>query len=279
MQETAGKVTAKPSIDMFFLLAKILGVIAVPSNVVVMIGLVGAMLLPTGFARRGRRLLVASVLLTAVIGLFPLGNVMLLPLEDRFPHWDPSRGAPDGIIVLGGVINTDISAARGEISVGDAAERLLVIAQLARRYPSARIVFSGGNGELNFSGLAEADFVQQLFQSFGIPCGRILLERESRDTAENARYAKRSAEPKPGERWLLVTSAVHMPRAVGAFRMVGFAVEAYPVDWQTRGREDLWSLSGSLLGGFAAADAAAHEWVGLLVYRLTGRTSELYPGP
>jgi uncharacterized SAM-binding protein YcdF (DUF218 family) len=211
--------------------------------------------------------------------VIPLGNAMLLPIENRFPHWDASRGAPDGVIVLGGVINSDISAARGEISVGDAAERVLVIAELARRYPTARIAFSGGNGELDSRALAEADFVEQLFQSFGISHGRILLERDSRDTAENARYAKRSVNPKPGERWLLVTSAAHMPRAVGAFRMVGFPVAAYPVDWQTRGWEDLWSLPGSLSGGFAAADAAAHEWVGLLIYWLIGRTSELFPGP
>src|SRR5262249_55581276 len=124
-----------------------------------------------------------------------------------------------------------------------------------------------------------ADFVQQLFQSFGIAGQRILLERSSRDTAENARYTKALVNLKPGDRWLLVTSAVHMPRAMGAFRMIGFPVEAYPVDWQTRGFQDLWSLSGSLLEGFGTADAAAHEWVGLFTYWLTGRIPELFPSP
>ena len=264
---------------MFFLLAKIFGFIVVPSNVVVLVGLLGATLLLTRSSRIGRLLLVTCVLSIALIGLFPLGTAMLLPLEDRFPPWDLSRGVPAGIIVLGGVINTDLSEGRGEVSVSDAAERVIVIAELARRYPAARVVFSGGNGTLNSSGLAEADFAGRLFESFGIPQEHILLENRSRDTTENAVNTKSLVDPKPGERWLLVTSAVHMPRAVGAFRMVGFPVEAYPVDWQTTGNKDLLSLSGSLLEGFGPIDIAAHEWIGLLVYWLTGRTSELFPGP
>jgi DUF218 domain len=105
------------------------------------------------------------------------------------------------------------------------------------------------------------------------------LEDRSRDTDENARQSKAIAQPRPGERWLLVTSAYHMPRAVGAFRRAGFAVEAYPVDWRTRGQQDFIQPFSSVSDGLKRLDTAAHEWVGLLVYWLTDRSSALFPGP
>src|SRR5262249_37401970 len=108
---------------------------------------------------------------------------------------------------------------------------------------------------------------------------RIVVERKSRDTAENATFAKQLVMPKPGEHWLLVTSAIHMPRAVGVFRKMGFAVDAHPVDYQTGGIHDLWTFSASLMGGIGMLDRAAREWTGLLVYWVTGRISEPFPGP
>jgi len=87
--------------------------------------------------------------------------------------------------------------------------------------------------------------------------------------------------PNPGasDPWLLVTSAAHMPRAVGVFRREGFYIQPYPVDWRTRGRED-WAVPFRWASsGLARVDAAAHEWVGLVVYYLTGRTLTLFPAP
>jgi uncharacterized SAM-binding protein YcdF (DUF218 family) len=119
----------------------------------------------------------------------------------------------------------------------------------------------------------------RLFESLGLPAARVEFEAKSRNTAENALFAKQLVAPKVGERWLLVTSALHMPRAVGAFRAVGFPVEAHPVDWRTEGPRALMSISGSAVDGLLVTDAAIHEWVGLLAYWITGRTSELLPGP
>jgi uncharacterized SAM-binding protein YcdF (DUF218 family) len=117
-----------------------------------------------------------------------------------------------------------------------------------------------------------------MLDSFGIPRQRVLLEDRSRNTYENALFTRELVKPKPGQRWLLVTSAWHMPRAVGCFRRVGFPVEAYPVDWHTWPRLH-WSLSRSFGGGLAGLDTAVHEWLGLLAYRVTGRTSALFPAP
>jgi len=262
----------------FFPASKILGFFALPSNLLLALALAGILLMPTRFARIGRKLLVLSVLLLALIGFSPIGNALMLPLEQRFPKWDASRGTPNGIVVLGGAISPDVSAVRGQPALNEAAERVTAIAELARRYPAARFVYSGGAGSL-FSEPSEADFVLPLWESFGIARERILLETRARNTAENALFSKVLADPKPGERWLLVTSALHMPRAIGIFRSAGFAVEAYSVDWRTRGTDDLFWLMGSFADGLARTDAAAHEWVGLFVYWLTGRSAELFPGP
>lgn len=263
---------------MFFFLSKFLAFFTKPSNLLFLLALTGLVLMATRYARTGRKLLAVSVILLLVFGISPPGRQLVLVLEGRFPAWHASRGAPDGIIVLGGAIEPDVSAARGEIALSGAAERMTIVADLARRYPSAKFVFTGGSPGL-FGGAREADYVLPLWESFGIARDRIVLERDSRNTAENATLTKALVNPKPGERWLLVTSSWHMPRSVGVFRKAGFEVEPYPVDWVSPGRGGVPGLSGSFAGGLHAIDNAAHEWLGMLMYWLTGRSSELFPGP
>jgi uncharacterized SAM-binding protein YcdF (DUF218 family) len=264
---------------MFFYLSKILGFFAIPSNLVIVLGIVGVLLLRTRFARAGRRLAAGSLVVLAIIGLSPVGNALIIPLEQRFPSWDHGRGAPDGIVVLGGAISPDVSAARHEPALNEAAERLTVVVELARRYPEARILFTGGVGELVSSAPPEAEFALLQFERLGIARTRILAEDKSRNTVENAVFSLELAKPKAGERWLLVTSAYHMPRAIGVFRKAGFAVEAYPVDWRTRGPQDALRPFPTLGDGLRRTDTAVREWVGLAVYWLTGRSSALFPGP
>lgn len=267
---------------MSFVLSKVLGLLVLPSNLLIEIGLVGIVLLLTPFRRLASWLVVSSVVLIAVVGFSPLGHLLILPLEERFPPWDPSQdaalGPPVGIVVLGGAIAPEISMARGSAALNEAAERVTVTAELARRYPDARIVFSGGSGSL-FDATAEAPIAVKEFEALGIAHERITAEEQSRNTIENAVFSRLVAQPKPGERWLLVTSAFHMPRAIAAFRAAGFPVEAYPVDYRTRGPIDATAPFALLPAGLTMTDTAMHEWAGLLAYRLAGETSELFPGP
>jgi uncharacterized SAM-binding protein YcdF (DUF218 family) len=265
--------------QMFFVLSKVLGFFAIPSNLAIALGLLGVALLATRLARTGRFLTVASLIALALLGLSPLGNALIIPLEQRFPPWDDTRGPPDGIVVLGGAITPDVSAARNEVALDEAAERVTATVALARRYPQARIVYSGGSGALIFRESSEAVWAVRLFESLGVPQARIIAEEQSRNTEENAVFSMLLAMPQPGERWLLVTSAYHMPRAMGVFRQAGFPVEAYPVDWRTRGPQDALRPFATLGSGLERADTAVHEWVGLLVYWLTGRSAALFPGP
>src|SRR5437764_1552721 len=140
---------------MFFVLAKILGFFALPSNVLIVIGLFGVALAAVRRARAGGRLIVTSIVLLAIMGFSPFSNALLLPLEARFPPWDPTRGAPTGIVVLGGAIETLVTARRPEVSLNEAAERMTAAVTLARRYPQARILFSGGSAQLIFEGPLE----------------------------------------------------------------------------------------------------------------------------
>jgi uncharacterized SAM-binding protein YcdF (DUF218 family) len=264
---------------MFFTLSKLLGFFALPSNTLISIGLVGLVLLCTRYTRLASWLIVTSLVLIAVAGLSPLGNALILPLEQRFPPWDASRGAPDGIVLLGGMIVPDISAARGTVSLNEAAERITATAELARRYPAARIVMTGGSSALIFDEGPEAFFAVQQLEALGVAHDRITAEEQSRNTIENAVFSRLIANPKPGERWLLVTSAYHMPRAMAVFRAADFPVEAYPVDWRTRGPTDVVRPFPSLSDGLRRTDTAVHEWVGLLAYWLTGKTAALFPAP
>jgi uncharacterized SAM-binding protein YcdF (DUF218 family) len=261
-----------------YALSKIAGFFVVPSNLIMLVGIGGALLLRTRFVRAGWRLAITSLVLLAIAGLSPLGNMLILPLEERFPPWDASGGAPDGLVVLGGAVTADIAAARNDMALNEAAERMTATVELARRYPNARIIFSGGDGGLIYGG-NESDAALRLFERLGLAADRVAVEDRSRNTFENALFSKRIAEPKAGERWLLVTSAYHMPRAMGMFRMAGFPVEPFPVDWRTRGLEDAWRPFPTLAEGLRRTDTAVREWAGLVIYWLSGRSSELFPGP
>lgn len=266
---------------MFFVLSKTVGILLQPSNDLLLIGLVGLVLCATRFGRAGRRLMGVSLVLLTIAGSFPVGTLLSHVLENRFPPWNPAHGAPDGIIVLGGALDPALSQKRGSPQLSGQAERVTIVAKLAREYPKARIVYSGGNAALFPHAPAEADYVMPLWTSFGIPRDRVTLETRSRNTYENAVFTKALVKPKPGQHWLLVTSAQHMPRAIGCFRRVGFPVEAYPVDYHTAPHVGLGALLPrfALGGNLGMLDNAMHEWVGLFAYWVTGRTSSLLPGP
>lgn len=262
---------------MYFFLSKTMGFFAVPSNLLLCLGFGGIVLSLTRFAAFGRKLMTSCLVLLVLIGILPVGIALTVPLESRFPQWQAGSEPPAGIIVLGGAIDPSISIAHGQVSIRHAAGRIIAAVELARRYPNCRIVFSGGNADFTQGRFREADAAAKFFEAMGLDRDRIILERESRNTSENAIFTKRLIAPKNGERWLLVTSAMHMPRAIGVFRENGFSLEAYPVDYRSKGWADLWQAPTSLLNRIGEADRAIHEWIGLIIYRITGRSAEMFP--
>jgi uncharacterized SAM-binding protein YcdF (DUF218 family) len=250
-----------------------------PSNLLVAVSAGGILLLAMGFARLGRQLAGAGVALLLVFGLSPAANWLILPLEMRFPPPQLDGRRVDGIVVLGGALLERQTLAHGPAVLNDAGERLVAMADLARRFPDARVIFTGGAGVYSGAPIPEGEVLRRKLGEFGLPEGRVIIESRSVNTHENATLTKAIADPKPGETWLLVTSAWHMPRSVGIFRQQGWDVVAYPVDHRTAGWGDAWRWFGTVSEGLRRTDVAVKEYVGLAVYRLTGRTNALFPAP
>lgn len=262
---------------MFFVLSKTVGYFLVPSNLIMAFGMVGLGLIFAKRRRMGGWLLVGCVAALLLCGFLPIGVLMLLPLETRFSPWSPETGDPEGIIVLGGGLDPELTAARGTPAADGA--RVVVAAELAHRYPKARLVYVGGNPNLHSATLSEAGVAEGIFKNLGIPEDRVQLERKSRNTDENVRFFMELVNPNPCERWVLVTSASHIPRSMGLFRKAGLNVEPYPVDWRTSGWSDIYAIQANPISGLVLTDRATHEWLGLIAYRVTGKIDELFPSP
>ncbi len=267
---------------MSYVVSKVLGTLLAPTHLALSALVAGLILASFGrMARAGRRIAAFGLVLLLVLGFAPVGNWLIYPLEQRFADVPPPA-ADDriaGIIMLGGFESGGISASRPGLALTEAGERLTEGLRLALRHREARVVFTGGPATLIVGGVSGAGPVGAFLRDAGIADSRIVLEGRSRTTYENALYTRDLVAPKPGERWLVVTSAAHMPRAVGVFRKAGFDVVPYPVDYRTGADGDLWDIQRALVDGLARSDAAAREWMGLVAYWLQGRTSALWPGP
>lgn len=260
---------------MSFLLSKVLWELVRPSTFLLLTALGGALLLWSRFYRTGRALLAGSLLLLLLPALLPLAALLERPLENHFPQPTlPPR--VDGIVILGGAENPATSAARQQAVLNGAGERWLKGLELAQRYPEARLVFSGGSSALSGEGLTSATVAERIFDDFGLDPARTVLESRSRNTHENARYTAQQLRPRTGERWVLISSAMHLPRAVGLYRKAGWQVIPYPVDYRSSGRARL-DPSLRFAEELEDFDAAVREWLGLVAYRLMGRTDNLFP--
>lgn len=266
-----------PGRQMFFIASKILWAPLQPSTLLVTCTLLGASLTLAPFARIervGLRLLRIAGGMLIFCALTPLCVLLARPLEDAFaqPRLD-QLGEPKGIIVLGGAINATLTRARGPTALNSSGARATEGAALAHRYPGALLVFSGGSANLVGRQMPEGDAARAFFLRLGIPEDRILIERRSRSTFENGQLTRDLIGPKPGERWILVTSALHMPRAAGVFEKAGFDVVPYPVAYLTSGEPiDYWNYTLSPLAALSLLDESAKEWLGLAAYWVTGKT-------
>ncbi|MDR6770427.1 YdcF family protein [Azospirillum sp. BE72] len=261
-----------------FILSKLLWGVVAPGNALVLTVAMGALLLRTRrWQRAGKRMVTLAAVLLLLVTYTGLGALVALPLENRFPKAEP-EGRIDGIIMLGGALNPPITADRGDPSLNDAAERILGFADLVRRHPQAKAVFTGGSGRLLGQEYKEDVTARAALAQAGIPDDRVIYEAQSRNTWENAVFSKDMVKPAPGERWVLVTSAMHMPRSVGIFRAVGWEVIPYPVDYRTRTGAKPY-LRFEFGQNLVILDDAVREWIGLTAYWLMGRTESLFPAP
>lgn len=263
---------------MFFNASKILWFLGQPSSFILIIIVTGAVLLILGRMKTGRRFTVVGAALYLFFGLSPAGHLLMTPLEERFPRPELSPSfSPRGIIILGGAVDVMVSAARPEAALNEAGERMIEAVALARRYPGAKLVFTGGSADLIYEADPETVAAERFFRAFGIPAEQVIYERQSRNTHENAVRTRETLGDLSGGDWLLVTSAFHMPRSMELFRKAGFNVIPWPVDYRTRGWVDATRFFSRPSEGLRRTDLAVKEWAGLLLYWLSGRTRVLFP--
>ena len=250
-----------------------------PSNAIALTIAAGAVVSATRFRRIGVAISAISAFVLLFCGLGSAGVWLLRPLEDRFER-PANLTTPDGIIVLGGDISPAMFEQRGVLATTGA--RLTEAVALARRFPLAQIVFTGGSSNLFGKSIPEAEAAERFLAAMGVPSGRTTFEARSRNTSENAMLTRDFVSPKPGERWLLVTSAFHMPRAMGAFRHAGrcHRVAAWPADYLTFGAQSEWGMpNGWVADGLRLVDLGAKEWMGLIAHRLTAGWMKFLPSP
>lgn len=263
---------------MGFTIGKIFAALTSPGNLLLLAMLAGTIWILAG-RRWGRLPLAAGLLGLLLIATTPVSIWILLPLEERFPQPNPDTfGAVDGIIVLGGAVMPLGSKDHGAPQLTRDAERMTVVPGLLRRFPMARLVFTGGSGDPRNPDDREAPFALAQLADWGVDTSRVTLEGASRNTWENAVFT--APQLRSGERWLLVTSAAHMPRAMGVFRTAAPAVTfiAYPVAYDAN-RSEFWRFGLNLTDNLDRFDKAAYEWRGLLAYHLAGHIPGVWPGP
>jgi len=261
-----------------FLFTKLLAFLLNPISLFIAGLVLSLMLLMTRrWYRKGRALLGLVLLAYAAFGMFPLGAWAVNVLEDRFAtvrDHDPSIG---GILVLGGTVSTVMTREREQVSVGGSAERLTEFMRLARAHPDAKLVYVGGQGRVFDRKPSEAEVAERFLRETGMDTRAVWFEDRSRNTEEGARMS--FDQLKPGSKpWVLITSARHMPRAVGLYRKAGWTVIAHPTDYLTLpGGEISWTPTWP--GGLGMANEALYEWAGLVYAWARGKIDRPFPGP
>ncbi len=261
---------------MGFFLSKIVWFLVDPLLILLLLAGLGLLLHRLDRRGLGAWLTRVAMLVLALCGILPVGQWLLTPLQDRFPPLDELSGEVDGIIVLDGGLDLGAIGRSGMPELGASGDRITAMVVLMRRYPEARVVYTGGSGLVLGGDARGADAIPGILEQLGIEPSRITLERESRNTYENAIYTRALVEPAASERWLLLTSAWHMPRSIGVFRTAGWEPIPVPVDYREgalfefplRPSERLYQLK-----------IAITEWVGLLSYRMLGRSDAWFPSP
>lgn len=255
---------------MFWLLSKLFWLIAQPPALIGLLVLAGLVLTHTRWLRFGRALIGLGLALLMVFGFTNTGELMLQPLEARYqrPASFPTDAA--GLIVLGGGTVNDVSSARGLYELADSGDRFVEAARLALAHPDLKVLVTGGRGSLEGGGDSDAQGTARLFRAFGLDGPRFLYEDTSRNTHENAVNSAALLHPVDGQRYVLITSAFHMPRAVALFERAGFAVIPWPVDYRTKGEQSLALSPVYAIDNLDAFGTALREWIGLFAYWAAG---------
>lgn len=258
----------------FFHFSKIGWFFLDPANILIAMLVLGFVMMFTHFRYIGQGVIGLSLFSILIITFLPIDNLLIRPLENYYPsllRQDLPKHV-DGIIVLGGAVSPTASIHRNQIQINDSAERLTSFLELAKHYPNAKLIYSGGSGSLFAQGKKEADIVKDWMAVNATELlPRTLFENQSRNTYENATLSKALAKPQNGDTWILITSASHMPRSKAIFDKQNWNTIPYPVDYQTHG-DSIWDSHGvDFIGNLYLIRKAVKEYVSTFAYWLSGK--------
>lgn len=257
--------------ELNFILSKLFWLFAAPANLFALLLLIGAFLcisVHDDRSRTGRTLIFALAMFLFLTAMLPFSSVLLRPLEDRYPMALPAQ--VDGIIVLSGDDNAKLLLDRSDPASIASAARYLKFVMLAQKYPGAKLAYIGGSNKVvTDSQPAIPAAVQGLMNDLGIASNRMTYETKSRNTRENAVLAHELLKPKPDENWVLITSAAHMPRAMGCFQQAGWNVYAAPTDYRTEPQQR-FEINFDMLDHMLQLQIAVREYIGVAAYSLMG---------
>ena len=261
---------------MMFYLSKIFWLIINPFNIILFLtfcGIVAHHLFPESITYKVIYFLLLMFFIISAV--MPTGNFMVFQLEKNF-HLQPIiPNQVDGILILAGATNPILSKEYNKINLNGSVERLTEAILLIRKYPRAKIIFSGGSGSIKNQKFTHAKVAKDFFEQFQIDTRKIIFESKSRNTYENILYSKEIANPTYNENWLLITSASHMTRSMNIAKKLDWKFIPYSVDFSMQ-KKFSWKPSINFLGNIGSFQGASHEWTGLIAYYFLGRTSQIY---
>ena len=262
---------------MIRVLADVFWSILAPDRFLLIAFSTGSVLLFSRYKRIGKQVILGASTIFFLIACLPIEDWVMLPLENRFTDHVAVPDTISGIIVLSGAENHELTLWRNQATLSDNAERLVSFVGLAQRHPEARLVVSDGPSVQVSGATLGATTARKLFEELSLPIERVEFEEQARNTYENGVFTHSLVEPKGGERWVLVTSAFHMPRAVGVWRKLGWEIIPYPVDYRVN--PGSLSISINPAESLQSLSLGLREWGALLLYRFTGRTAAIFPKP
>ena len=261
---------------LFFYTSKLIWLFFSPDSLLLSLIIFSLILLYIGKTRLAKITLATTSLLFILVALFPIGEWLLYPLESRFQTNPTLPEKIDGIIVLSGAENPELSSIWKQVELNAAAERDLTFLRLAKTYPNSKLIFTGGSGSLTKQEFKGADIAEKLFNQLDFNTSKIIFERESRNTYENIIYSKNIIKPNKNENWILITTGWHMPRSIGISCKAGWPVIPFPVDHQTK-KDDLFRVEFNLAKNLETLKTGIKEWMGLFAYYLSGKTTSFLP--
>ena len=269
--------------DLFFLLSKIAWAFLSPGNLIIFALSLGGLLLAFNKVRAAKKILIPSALVSFIVMAYPVSDYLMAPLEARFAIPEKFPEHIDGIIMLGGGEDLKRSLSWQVAELGIGGDRYIGAADLAKNYPKAPVIFTGGSGFISLQNTSgEGALARKILTTIGIDAERLIIESKSRNTYENFKHTKpllpKFSKGEAKGTYFLVTSAFHMPRAVGIARQQNINVIPYPVDYHSN-HETLRQWDFDLYDHLQSLEPAWREWIGLTVYYYTGKTADWFPKP